>query len=403
MTADERAAAPPYINEPTRLLVELLGRMIDERPRWRECRTLRTAFDEFDAVCRREPAIIGFIRRSVSGKSGLTLDQIKLIMLATFMRSSSSYGTIPELVVVMNLASDYGLAAKINDNAVHEVGTSRLTSHPVLLLQSFGTLSDAIQTLFQTRGRRVEFPPLAQASHALLRHLFAFQIRRSTETLPAYREFCDFLTDDQIYTPPHTEGDYATACHYAALCDRRIAEYHSAILVHILGMGDRLPANGAESYRRDPTDRRWLAQQAFEFCAREASSADVGDSISYVGAYGLFVRAFLGHVTETARETATKWWWVHSDQEVGESLGWGTTAEQGHARDARELVERVFDGINATNAAVAVRTATAMSHLRLKHWQAVTDRLEELGPRPGAIFVPFNPAEYRPTCIEWNL
>jgi hypothetical protein len=403
MMADDRSKLPPYINDPTRLLVEMLARMIEDRPDWRDSYPLRAAFGEFDLVCRREPAIVGFIRRTAADPNGaLTLDQIKLVMLATFMRSSSSYGTIPELVVMMNLASDYDFATKINDNAVHEAGTSKLTSHPKLLLQSFGVLSKAIREHFRSHGQEIDFTPLTQASHAILRQLFAFQAS-SNGTLASFAEFQRFLGDAQIYIPPFTEDDYFTACNYSALCDKRIARYHSAILAQILGMKDRFSLEEADHFRRDPTDRRWLAQQAFEFCTREASSADVGTSISYVGAYGLFAQALLGYVPKTERDVATRWWWVHSDEDVGEALGWGTTAEQGHARDAIELVDRLFEGLSAENATFAVRTATLMSHLRLKHWKAVTSRLVELGKLPDAVWVPFNPISYRPTAIECAL
>ena len=390
-----------YINDPTQLLVEQIRGMIEGRPDWRGDSEVLAAYREFDDVCRSEPAIVAFMRHTCSNKNGfLTVEQMQLIMLATLMRSSSSYGTIPELVVQLNLASDYELAAKINDNAVHEAGTSSIASHPQLLLDSFSVIGRAIRSYLEGMGKLASFPILTQASHALVRHIFSLRRAIGDDTYSDLVGIRRYLDDEQVFLPAFTDRDLLTALHYCSLCDERIAIYHSSVLAHILGMDDRGFTRACPSIRRDPTDRGWLALQAFEFCTREASSADEGGTISYVGAYGLFTKAFLGYLNFTDRVRATKWWLVHSDEEVGKELGWGTTAELGHARDARELVARTFEGLDGRNLARAIRGATSMSRHRLTHWRIVTDRLIALGRQDDAIRIPFRIAGFRSALMQ---
>jgi hypothetical protein len=388
---------PTFVNEPTRLLVEQVFGMIQSRHDWRQNANLCEAYEAFDEVCRREPAIIGFIRRILSSSDGcMNVLQIQLFMLATLSRSSSSYGTIPELVVLLNLAADYGLASKINDNAVHEAGTSKITSHPQLLLNSFSILSESIRAEQERGGHLIEFPPLTQASFALVRQIHLMREAVGNATYSDIDGIIEYIASNQIYCPSFTKQDLKTAIHYCSLCDGKITSYHSGVLGCILGLADRGRNPSDHLARRDPTDRGWLATQAFEFCTREASSADVGDDISYVGAYGLFAKALLGYVPESKREMATKWWWVHSDADVGKSLGWGTTAELGHAEDARELVARLFEGLSVENAETAIRAATSMSRLRLRYWEVVTERLIALGDREDVLRIPFRFKDYQP-------
>ena len=90
---------------------------------------------------------------------------------------------------------------------------------------------------------------------------------------------------------------------------------------------------------RNPNDQISLARQSLELAVREASSVDEHDTgkLSYIGAYGLLTDALLGHVPENKRAAVTAWTRAHNDEVAGQSVGWESAAEEGHAEDARAL------------------------------------------------------------------
>jgi len=380
-----------YINTPVRLFVEQLDAFLTETWPGTICTLdLKAALAELQEQACEEPSIVPWIRMSIQQGHGILPEQLMLISLATFSRSSSTYASIPEIVTVLAAAGDYDLAAMINDNAVHEAGTSRIQSHPKMLLAGIEMLFKSLVP--QGLGNRLH--ALSPSLIAALRLYMQLTDSERAKVINAPECLRCFAAQRKEWLPEANSCDLEALVHYASFIPEGLFDYHHAIIRDVLGMS---PESSDANPRLSPSSQRWLAIQAIEFSFREASSADeLPHKLSYVGAFGSLCRHYLGYVNEVTNKHVVMCWWVaHSDEEIGKALGWNDTAELGHARDARILVERVLQGITQEDLTVAIRSAARMSRLRNRHWKIVTDRLSELDEQqPANLRIPFKDESY---------
>lgn len=379
----------PFVNPQVEEVVAGLRWFIESK--FRDDRLIAQALDDFTVPQRVTPSIVPWIATAISLGVGCTREQILLILLATFTRSTSTYTTTSLLPSLLAGASLYELASIINDNAIHEAGTRRWRSHPLMLLDAFAPLCRGMNRYLQSQGHDATgTEPLTPAVHAVWRQLSRLRIDSQPEPADA-EAFRQVMFDQQRIVPPFTDEDLRVAKRYAVLADGLpMSEYHTIVMNSVCWFADgsSAPRPGRTP---DPTSRTYLLVQALEFAIREAGSADIGDILSYVGAFGTLMQAYLGLVDEPDRATATKWTDVHSDEMLGVAMGWGATAEVGHARDARILLDAMLDGIDAAGLLTALEVATETSKARLRHWDAVVERLDSLGRMPGAVPIPFCP------------
>jgi len=192
----------PYINQPTEKLVTDVEEVVDRRGDLRECGKVAAALAGFKLICRKPPAIVKYIRNktdTANPEAGFTRDQIKLHMLATVARSSSTWGTIQAESALLSLAGDHDFAATINSNAINETGDKAHRPHPLLLFDCFDVVAKALN-----------LDALRPASYHLARHIHRLRKFWNDNTLSDVNALYEYLVTQGIRVR-HTPHDMQVA------------------------------------------------------------------------------------------------------------------------------------------------------------------------------------------------
>ena len=109
-----------YINGATEQLAKDIRAVIDQRPDLSGDVALNESFARFEETCRITPAIVGYVADKLKHETNTPAfsdRQLELLMLAVIARSSSTYGTIPNVVAHLALIGEHQDAAILNENA----------------------------------------------------------------------------------------------------------------------------------------------------------------------------------------------------------------------------------------------------------------------------------------------
>lgn len=285
------------------------------------------AFSALAEACRREPAITRVARLVAAGFApGPSREQAEKLVLALFLRTSSTYGAIPKLVSDLAFLGFEAEAAIVNRNAFEEIGDGRIRSHASLLEDDFRALALGLN-----------LPVLSIQRYALTRAIKAGDARRLEQLVR------------HLQSPPE---DVAAARRFASLFPEDVFEYHELIERTFSGPRPCLEL---------------LPAQVLEFAVREAGSTDdeASGDLSFIGAWQiLFSSCFAGG-------SRSHWAAAHKDADLGQANGWAASAEEGHAADARELALRFLGSLSAAELTDALTLVERLEIERSRFWELV--------------------------------
>ncbi len=269
-----------------------------------------------------QPAIVLYARELVKG----TLPppgkaELELLMLSMILRTSSTYGAIPALVADLMFSGLYSDAEILNENAHAEVGNRTQLSHAKMLFKDFEALA-----------RRFELTPLTATRYALARCMYS-------ESAAAADEFRHILHANK--------QDMEAAKYYLAMADRRLFEYHATI----------------ESFVRHESHGYFAVFPRMLECAlREADSVDEPQSNSFIGAWGSIFSLLMGDASESP------WCRTHCRPNTDSSTSDRSSAEEDHAKDAREILSRLMSAVPPAEFIRCIRLARQLHEARLDFW-----------------------------------
>ncbi|HEY0331546.1 MAG TPA: hypothetical protein VGC77_20910 [Rhodopseudomonas sp.] len=378
-----------FINGAVEALVRDLRATISSSPEFSHNDDIIDAFAAFETSCRIRPAIVDYVDSKVATADNDTCfsdKQLQLLMLSVIARSSSTYGTIPGVVSHLALIGEHDDAAILNENAKNETGDRRNTPHPVLLYDCFKVIGEAFS-----------IPYLTPASYHMLRLILIGRSLCPERDLSSVAGVKQYLLEQDLYVPRHTDADVRVALHYTDLSKADISLLHS----DILKMESRMQDGAAAPSDRNPYDKSWLAVRRLELAMREASSVDEHDTqrLSYIGSWGRVVDHLADNIPTAHHRRARAWVEAHNDEIAGQAVGWSGAAEEGHAEDAREQAVQMMTTVRPATFAAALREVTLLNNLRLAFWIRVVDDLNSLeaedAPQP-ALDGPFFGERPRP-------
>ncbi|MGO4449697.1 hypothetical protein AB4Y96_12275 [Phyllobacterium sp. TAF24] len=358
----------PYINSATESLVTEIRDIIHERQDLSDEEQVLHNFKEFSASCSVSPLIVEYIANKISRLENLNVfsdRQLEVLMLGMIARSSSTYGTIPNVVAHLALIGEHAEAAILNENAKNETGDRAHKPHPTLLYDCFAVI-----------GRALSIPVLTPASYHILRQILIERERTGQPVMRTVDSVNRHFAENDLHIPDYTDDDIRVAIYYTERCNSSITHLHSRIIEIESRMNDR----GGGTEARNPYDKKWLAIRRLELAMREASSVDDHDTnqLSYIGAWGQVVEHLVPQLPPSELVRARAWTEAHNDEHAGQAIGWGGAAEEGHAEDARIQAVRMMKTLKPLTFATALREVTAFNVVRLGFWSRIVDALKDL-------------------------
>lgn len=361
-----------YPNGATAQLDQDIRALIDLRPDLSSDVALNESFTRLDETCRITPAIVGYVANKLQHETNtptFTDRQLALLMLGVIARSSSTYGTIPNVVAHLALIEEHQDAAILNENAKNETGDRAHAPHPTLLYDCFAVIGEALA-----------IPALTPASYHVMRQILIERERIGQPVLQTAEAVEDYFAVNDLHVPAYTEADIRVALHYAGRCDPAITHLHSRIVAIESRMNDR---SGAAA-TRNPDDKAWLGVRRLELAMREASSVDEHDTgrLSYIGAWGQIIEHLIPQLPLCRHVRARAWTEAHNDEAAGQAVGWEGAAEEGHAEDARTQAVTMLRTLKPTTFAMVLAEVAEFNALRLGFWDRVVRDLQRLEQNP---------------------
>jgi hypothetical protein len=357
-----------YINGATAALVTDLRGLISKNALFADDPAVIDAFSEFSQTCATTPSVVRYLSDKLAKSSNTPCfkeRQIEILMLGVIARSSSTYGTIPNVVAHLALIGEHADAAILNENAKNETGDREHTPHPTLLFDCFKIIGEALSIDY-----------LTPASYHILRYILIEREKAGGPGLQSIDSIKEHILRGEPHFPPYGEKDIEVALHYSNLCKSDITQLHSSIVRIESRMDDRTVLATA----RNPYDKRWLATRRLELALREATSVDEHETgrLSYIGAWGNVVESLIPQIPPGGYDRARAWTRAHNDEVVGQAVGWSGAAEEGHAMDARIQAIQMVSSLKPTTFASVLREVAALNNMRLAFWDDIVEELAAL-------------------------
>lgn len=349
-----------YINTPTQQLINDVEMHIDSQVGLSQHSSVLQAFRSLQNISKVVPGFVQFIAEQLgnySSQTSLNQRELALIEIHLILRTLSTYAAIPTLVGQLQLIGEFEAVERINSNAIDEGGGKGNPSHHELLNTSLSIVAHHLGGIPVTTKR------LAAA-------IQIYELRKTNsdyETLKDDALWEQLMADNQ-YLPIQKE-ELPLAVEIAGFLNDDILRYHRHIQKTIL-----VPA------MMHPFNKKLLALATLELAKREAESVDEKDgNLSFIGAWEQLTQSFQNSLSPDELKQANAWAAAHNDEEEARKAGWqDRSAEDGHARDAREVALYFLRPLNPVEFAEVLEQVTENARLRLQHWDYLVASLNEL-------------------------
>jgi PIN domain nuclease of toxin-antitoxin system len=349
-----------YINLPTQQLLDSVEEYISHHSELSQHPNVREAFHSLETVSERVPSFVSYVTERLHlplDCGGLNAGEIIQLEMFMLTRVLSTYPSIPLLVGQLHLCGEYGAAAQINSNAMDESGGKGKSSHHELLISSLNIIAKHLGGLPVTTKLMVAAIQIYELKHKSARKKISDQ-----ELL------WDQLLREGHYVPISQE-ELPTAVELAGLLNDDMLRYHRHVHKTLL-----------QPSLYKTSDRRMLALATLELAKREAESVDEKEAnLSFIGAWEEIVHFYKNQLSPDEYAKALAWSAAHNDEKEAKKAGWqDRSAEDGHARDARDVALHFLKALNPTEFVQVIEQVTENARLRLQHWDHLVAALRQI-------------------------